>query len=137
MKRITLNNTHIVNFANHEVKHLDDGSVQTLEPRLVLLLTILVEHRGQVVSRQNLIQDIWGDYGNGDEYLTHAICKLRGTLGKTVIRTVPKKGYALSAHVTSSRPWLFSPSSPISLSKATIILLAVGIVVKMLFFPHH
>lgn len=66
------------------------------------LLNILVQKRGETVTREELVTTIWQDYG-GDEGLTQAISILRKTLldnKKELIQTVPKKGYILKASIT-------------------------------------
>lgn len=76
------------------------GIKSHLEPRLIQLLTILVEKHGKTVTRDEMITAIWQDYGGGDEGLTQAISILRKTFSDTkkeLIQTVHKKGYVLNA----------------------------------------
>ena len=76
-----------------------NGDRLTLEPRIGDLLMSLIKAGGRPVSRDALLDDIWGLSGS-DEALTQAISKLRRALNDTVrphqiIQTVPKTGYQL------------------------------------------
>ena len=68
--------------AANEIAFLENGAIrhrQKLEPRLMEVLQLLMEGKGQVVSREHLISEVWGDYGGGEEGLIQAISKLRRT----------------------------------------------------------
>ena len=81
-----------------------DGEIR-IEPKLALLLWVLVQNAGSVIDREQLIEQVWdGAYG-ADQSLTNAISQLRKTLGEenggtNIIETVPKRGYRLVARVT-------------------------------------
>ncbi len=78
---------------------LTDTALKTearLEPRIVEVLLHLLKAPGQVVTREELVAEVWKDYGGGDEGLTQAISSLRRLLcdeQRAVIQTIPKKGY--------------------------------------------
>lgn len=86
---------------------VSDNLLQTevrLEARLMKLLCILAKHSGQLVTREQLVKEIWDDYGGGEDGLTHAISSLRKLLNdssKEMIETIPKKGYILQAEITA------------------------------------
>lgn len=70
-----------------------------LEPRLVNLLNLLFENSGKIVTREEIIDKIWNNYGGADDGLNQAISFLRKALldgEKKIIETVPKKGYVLN-----------------------------------------
>ena len=78
-----------------------------LEPKVVDLLLALAGHAGQVVSREELLSQVWPGVVVGDDVLTQGVIKLRKALGDasgepTYIQTIPKRGYRLIAEV--SRP---------------------------------
>lgn len=78
-----------------------------LEPKVVDLLVALAERAGQVVSREELLAQVWPGVVVGDDVLTQGVIKLRKALGDasgepTYIQTIPKRGYRLIADV--SRP---------------------------------
>jgi len=99
-----INNRFFTDPATNTVKEIKGANETRLEPRLMLLLCLLTQNEGKVVSREFLIKEIWNDYGGADEGLTQAISFLRKVIGdqkKEIIETVPKKGYIL--HATISR----------------------------------
>jgi DNA-binding winged helix-turn-helix (wHTH) protein len=59
--------------AANSVFDIDLQTEVRLEPRLMKLLCILSEQAGQLVSREQLVKEIWDDYGGGEEGLTHAV----------------------------------------------------------------
>ncbi|WP_156804544.1 winged helix-turn-helix domain-containing protein [Gallaecimonas xiamenensis] len=81
-----------------------DGQEITLEPRAMAILTLLARHAGEVVSRDQLLDEAWSDVIVSDNALNQFIVKLRRALGDDAkqpryIVTVPKKGYRLVAQV--------------------------------------
>jgi len=99
-----INNRFFTDPATNIVKEIKGTNEIRLEPRLMLLLCLLSQNEGKVVSREFLIKEIWNDYGGADEGLTQAISFLRKVIGdkkKEIIETIPKKGYIL--HATISR----------------------------------
>jgi len=69
------------------------------------VLSVLVEAAGQVVSRETLLQRVWGGTAVEASNLTVTICQLRramsagGGAGGELIATVPGRGYQLAATV--------------------------------------
>lgn len=81
-----------------------DGQSRSLQPKFMQLLTFLAEHRGEVVSRERIIDQVWAKHYVADGTLRHAIAVLRQTLGDDVhspryIETISTKGYRLIADV--------------------------------------
>ena len=77
--------------------HVDDEEV-VLAPIEFAILKILMESKGEVVSRDSLIIRIWGyDFDGNDRVVDNHIKKLRKALGSSSpqIKTVFKKGYKL------------------------------------------
>lgn len=88
----------------HLVIDRQTGSQTRLEPRLVKLLQLLADAAGQTVSRDQIIREIWNDYGGAEDGLNQAISFLRKILDdarKDRIKTIPKKGYLLQATITT------------------------------------
>lgn len=74
-----------------------------LEPKAVDLLVALARRAGEVVSREELLSQVWNGVVVGDDVLTQAVIKLRKALGDAepeYIQTIPKRGYRLTAAVT-------------------------------------
>ena len=106
---------NIVDIAPSKVVYLKDslidaeklvicGSDQSqihLEPRLMNLLQALLQAKGEVLSRQQLIDRVWGSSVVSDENLTQAISQLRSKLKAANISariiTVPKMGYRMES----------------------------------------
>jgi len=75
-----------------------------VEPKAMAVLLALAARPGRLVTRDELLTEVWGDVVVLDESLTKAIQVLRSHFGDTpghprVIRTVPRKGYELIAPV--------------------------------------
>ena len=71
-----------------------------VEPKVLAVLRHFIDFPGEVVSRESLIDAVWGVQFGGNERLARAISLLRKALldaGLTddVIETVPKRGYRL------------------------------------------
>lgn len=76
-----------------------------LEPRVMLVLLRLARDPGRVVTRNELLEGVWGETIVGEESLTRAISDLRRVLGDDArrpayIETVRNHGYRLVAPVT-------------------------------------
>ncbi|WP_062265438.1 winged helix-turn-helix domain-containing protein [Endozoicomonas arenosclerae] len=83
---------------------INGGIKRHAEPKLVDVLQVLANHQGNVVSRDELLAEVWQDLVVSDEVLTRCISELRTLLGDTsrerrYIRTVPRRGYMLVADV--------------------------------------
>jgi TolB-like protein/DNA-binding winged helix-turn-helix (wHTH) protein/tetratricopeptide (TPR) repeat protein len=90
-----------------------DVTVVKLEPRAMRLLLCLAERGGQVVSVQELLDQVWADVVVTSDSVYQAVAGLRRTLGDDAkepayIATLPRRGYRLVATVG---PWS-AASSP-------------------------
>jgi DNA-binding winged helix-turn-helix (wHTH) protein/tetratricopeptide (TPR) repeat protein len=70
------------------------------------LLTVLLERHGEVVTRQELREQLWprAEYGEFDDGLNTAVNKLRGVLDDSAenprfVETIPRRGYRFIAPV--------------------------------------
>lgn len=85
------------------------GELRKLGEYQFRLLTVLVEHAGKVLSREDITNMVWVDRVIGSNSLPNAVHALRTALeddGKTqrIIRTIPKRGYLLSAEYCHVQP---------------------------------
>ncbi|WP_172449287.1 winged helix-turn-helix domain-containing protein [Bowmanella denitrificans] len=101
INRIRLNQV-LVDFA--ALKLQIDGIWYDIEARQLALLRLLINHPGQAVSRQQIMDAIWPDVVVSDNSVSQAITQLRKSLQEpkdspTFIRTVPRKGYQLVADI--------------------------------------
>jgi len=80
----------------HELRR--DGVAQTIEPQVFDLLVFLVINRDRLVSRNELIEQIWGGRIVSDAALSTAMKSARQAIGDSgkaqdLIRTVPRQGF--------------------------------------------
>ena len=81
-----------------------DGEVE-VEPRVMDLLMLLASKPGELFSKTEIADALWGDVHVNDDALTRSVFKLRKALGDDArntryIATVPKRGYRLIAEVS-------------------------------------
>ena len=79
------------------------GRHAALEAKTMGVLTHLADNAGEVVTREGLLDRVWGELRGSDEALSRAVSLCRSAfalLGAAdPIRTVPRKGYALIAEI--------------------------------------
>lgn len=76
------------------------GNHVDLRPKTFHLLSHLAENPGRLVSKQELHDAVWGHVVVSDDTLVQCIRELRQKLGdddRTLIQTVPRRGYLLNA----------------------------------------
>jgi DNA-binding winged helix-turn-helix (wHTH) protein/TolB-like protein len=86
-----------------------NGDIVKLQSQPAQVLTVLIEHAGEIVTRDTLRTAIWGDdtFVDFDKGLNFAIAQVRAALGDsadvpTYVRTFPKRGYQFIAPVEES-----------------------------------
>ena len=112
---------------------LVDGQRFKLSPKEMGVLELLMERRGDTVTRVELLEAIWGDRQANDQGLTQAVSKLRQILAKSdqiSIQTIPKKGYLLQSRVKTGQR-LALPTVKVNLNVVAILLLLFLIVVPV------
>ena len=106
-----LRHTSVLQFGTYEIA-LHSGELRKAGVRIKVqqqplkLLEILLEHPGEVVTREQLRSRIWPNesFGDFDQAVNVAIAKLRGALGDSAdnpryIETLPRRGYRFIAQV--------------------------------------
>jgi len=78
-----------------------------LAPKVFDVLVFLIERRGHLVEKDELMQKVWPDSFVEEGSLSRAIWALRKAIGRDAIQTVPKFGYKFVANVAEYR----SPAS--------------------------
>ena len=104
-----LRHTSVLQFGTYEIA-LHSGELRKAGVRIKVqqqplkLLEILLEHPGEVVTREELRSRIWPNesFGDFDQAVNVAIAKLRGALGDSAdnpryIETLPRRGYRFIA----------------------------------------
>jgi TolB-like protein/DNA-binding winged helix-turn-helix (wHTH) protein len=81
-----------------------DGHTTKLEPKMMQLLLCLAAHAGQVVSVEQLLDEVWKDVVVTPDSVYHAVAALRRVLGDdrkdpSYIANVMRRGYRLIAPV--------------------------------------
>lgn len=74
------------------------GKPLQLPPKEYAILKYLLEHRGTVISREQLLLRLWGyDFDGTDRVVDNHIKKLRAALGAegSRIKTKPRRGYLI------------------------------------------
>ncbi len=107
-----LRHTSVLQFGTYEVS-LQSGEVRKAGLRIrvqqqpMKLLEILLDHPGEVVTREELRSRVWPNesFGDFDQALNIAIGKLRSALEDSAenprfIETLPKRGYRFIADVS-------------------------------------
>lgn len=89
--------------------------VKTLEPRVMQVLVALAEARGEVVSRDDLIERCWNGQVVGENAINRVISRIRGLaaelgMDSLQLETITKVGYRLL--VDGPAPAEASPTSP-------------------------
>jgi len=83
---------------------LRDGRPVALTPKMLEILLLLIEHRGQVVEKEEIMRTVWPDVFVEEGNLTVNISGLRKALGQVpggrdYIETVQRRGYRFEAPV--------------------------------------
>ena len=85
----------------NRIKLCGAGEERQLEPRLIKLLCYLAANEERVLSREELVQELWPRVVVNENSLTRAISELRKQLHSpnsrvpNYIETIPKRGYRL------------------------------------------
>ena len=97
-----------------------DGVPVSLEPKTLRLLLYLIENRGRLIRKQELLRSVWGDAAVTENALTRSVGLLRKALNEDsreprFLQTVPTAGYRFIAQVetvSSTSPAALTPESP-------------------------
>lgn len=88
---------------------LFEGQPIQLKPKILDLLLLLIQRRGQLVIKDDLMKEIWPDTVVEENNITVSMSILRKTLGedrgnRKFIETVPRRGYRFVADVIELSP---------------------------------
>ena len=89
----------------HSHRLIRDGSEVALEPKAFAVLTLLLEHPGELLNREQLLDVVWGHHHVAPATLNRIIALLRRALGDDVanpryIQTVHGLGYRFAVTPT-------------------------------------
>src|SRR5262245_59684599 len=104
-----------------------DGAPRKITPRAFEVLVYLLEHRGRIVEKQELFDEVWKERFVTDNALSRIIKEIRQVIGDDAdapryIETIPRRGYRFIAEVTN----LESESLPNRVSTARLTGEAAG-----------
>jgi DNA-binding winged helix-turn-helix (wHTH) protein/tetratricopeptide (TPR) repeat protein len=95
-----------LNLATEELRK--GGTLVKLSPQPFQLLVLLVSRAGQVVTREEIRQQLWGEetYVDFEQGMNHCIKQIRNVLNDNAdtplyVETLPRRGYRFLAPVTS------------------------------------
>jgi TolB-like protein/DNA-binding winged helix-turn-helix (wHTH) protein/Tfp pilus assembly protein PilF len=129
---------HLVRFGEYELDTragglLKGGSRFQLHKQPLQVLLLLLEHPGELVTREELRKTLWPNdtFGDFEDGLNHAIRRLREALGDSAenpryIETLPRRGYRF-VHPIELRHNL-APSRPFKSPLGEYGLIALGVV---------
>ena len=126
-----------------------NGETLHIEPKSMEILAYLIARRGEVVSRDELLNQVWPDVHVGDDSLTAAIIKIRRALADDArdpqyVETIPKRGYRLIAPVRESGTAVAEEAEPapskgipwrLPLAAFAILVLAVAVAATAIYWP--
>jgi DNA-binding winged helix-turn-helix (wHTH) protein/tetratricopeptide (TPR) repeat protein/TolB-like protein len=106
---------------------LRDEAPVAITPKALSILLILLERRGEVVDKEELISRIWPDTFVTEANLTQNVSALRKALGEKAndhryVVTVPGRGYSFVAEITElpETPEAVAPPPPSSLDDTRV-----------------
>ena len=104
-------------------------TIINITPKAVEILRLLVENRGETVSKEEIFAEVWPDSFVEEANLSHHIFKLRKALGESeerkLIETVPKRGYRFVGVVDKPE----DPHEPVADPKARRNIWTIPIVI--------
>ena len=113
-----------------------------LEPRASAVLAALCAQRGQMVTRQDLLDQCWGNGEGSDEALTQAISQIRRAMHELgasgdLIETLAKRGYRVNgdSEPAATQPEVAGPATGQRGSMIAFVAL-FAIVAALLVAPH-
>ena len=116
------------------------GSEQSIrvEPKVMQVLLCLVDHAGEVVTKEQLIRTVWADTFVTDDVLTRSISELRKVFRDQskeprYIQTIPRSGYRLIAKIEKAdAPHPKPKDTNKRVFVATALLISLGAIVAIL-----
>lgn len=85
-----------------------DGNIISIKPKTFDTLLVLLKNKNEIISKDDLIEDVWHGVAVSDDSLTQQISQLRKLLGESAdkhkfIVTVPGIGYKFVADVHNTK----------------------------------
>lgn len=95
-----------------------EGGVRPIEPRAFDLLVYLIEHRDRVVSKEELLREVWRRVAISDGVVARTVMKVRMAIGDLqpddpLIRTVHRVGYHFVGQLGTQGSARRAPAAPV------------------------
>jgi predicted ATPase/DNA-binding winged helix-turn-helix (wHTH) protein len=92
-----------------------DGHLSQIGNRAFELLLALIESRGAIIKKSQIISRVWPDIRMDEANLRVQISAVRKALGgdRDVVKTIPGQGYLFAADVTSAPREVDAPAIPV------------------------
>lgn len=107
--------------------HAPSGERLTIRPKTCQLLVLLLNHAGQAVSKQQLLESIWQGTVVSDQVIFQSINEIRQLFSEDVIKTIPKQGYIWLPTVTKEVTQALDSSNPKTKNSFTLALFGFAI----------
>jgi TolB-like protein/DNA-binding winged helix-turn-helix (wHTH) protein len=116
-----------------------DGEEVHLEPVVLKLLIYLISHRDRLVTRQELMDTVWGDTVISESALTKAVARLRKALQDdsshpSYLETVHSQGFRFIATVEETVKPISSANSGRSAMLRTGLVGATTVIIALMLF---
>lgn len=109
-----MSNFHLVD--SQQAVFNDEGETLKIRPQSFQVFSILLELENEVVSKDHLLKQVWGNLSVTDDSVAQCIADIRRLLGpqhRELLLTIPKKGYRLSSgNSDSSTPVIVRATVP-------------------------
>jgi DNA-binding winged helix-turn-helix (wHTH) protein len=137
----SINNRFELDTQKNTLTDKSTNQVQHLEYRLMAVLQLLIDAKGEIVERDRIIHNVWNNYPGGDEGLNQAVSHLRKYFEdskKEIIKTIPKKGYILTGTVAEEKKEAKAKeSTKQGFNRIVLLLLITGIaLISFLIYQH-
>ena len=128
---------HVLDLAEGELRTAD-GRLAGLRRRSLALLLALGARPGQVVSREDLMRQVWPGLVVGDDSITQAVADIRRVLGDPehrMLQTVARRGYALVPGGPAVPPVADTPRRNRWIAAAALLALLLGATIWLSMRP--
>lgn len=105
-----------------------DRQPRQLRPQVARVLEVLVGRPGELVTKDELVSQVWSDTFVTDDSLVQCISEIRKALGaedSKLLRTVPKQGYRLD--VRARRPAAHSGNLRVKVVATVVVIFALAV----------
>lgn len=116
------------------------GTTRRLEPKAAAVLACLDANRDRLVSRQELLDQVWGEHGGSDEALTQAVAQIRRAFQELgvadPVETLAKRGYRLVGGLPGAATTASSAGRPGNRSMVVWTVILAALLIFIYFQPH-